>query len=132
MFDYLRCRMPLPEPRPPKETVFQTKSVPTNLLWLSMWEITQDGRLLRIGGRWSPIDAPGAFPERLVNMGEDEPHQEIDFTGDIDFYTYSPEREWWTYTARFKAGQCMKIVLTEYSVPGGDWKNTQTFPFDDA
>jgi hypothetical protein len=131
MFDYIRCKMPLPVPRPPEGTEFQTKDVPTAIFRLDMWEITEDGRLLRIEHRWwLPVDSPDSSLEQAIDT-DDEISHEIVFTGDISFCTGTREGEWWEYTARFKDGRCTKITLTEYLAPGEDWRNAQKFPLDE-
>ena len=83
MFDYLRCRYPLPNPDH-QDLEFQTKSFPGPAL--EQFEITPDGRLLI--QTWN----------------------EMNYTGEISFHDFTPNKEWVEYCAVFLHGRLQSIT----------------------
>lgn len=89
MFDNLKCEYPLPD-SVVQDEIFQTKSLECLLV---DYTITADGFL------------------------KDEKEQ-LDFHGDIIFYTFTGSREendyqWFEYSARFTEGKLQKIEKIE-------------------
>jgi len=122
MFDYIRCKMPLPaDPAPPKVDLFQTKDTPTFQLWLDIWEIRGDGSLVKLGYRIedrSDKTAPAGSWESLsgcmTKVYDPAMDETVPFHGDIHFYGFI-DGEWWEYRARFTDGICGRIDLIEYT-----------------
>jgi hypothetical protein len=124
MFDYLRCKMPLPsEPAPPSAEWFQTKDVPTHQLYMERWTIEADGRLIKHGVRYEDRSDPNAegFLRWLGCMTAvlvPEEDKVVDFHGDIGFGHFDYEtKEDWDYVARFTEGRCTKIWCDEHLPP---------------
>ena len=121
MFDYLRCKMPLPEPCPPSDTLFQTKD--TDEQYMETYTITEDGRLIHHAVDYETVPkAERPHPEedgllglrgsiRRIPRGE----VEIPLHGDLEFHHYSDDKEWWSYIARFTEGRCVRIWLYEHA-----------------
>lgn len=129
MFDYIRCKMPLPaDPAPPQCEWFQTKDVPTAALYLDKWTIEADGRLIRHAYRvedHSDQKAKGLlrFKGCMTKVFEPENDTAVPYHGDISFGHYDSRTHGdWDYVARFTDGVCTRIWLDEYSPPTGDTK----------
>ncbi len=108
MFDYMRCEMPLPEPAPPPDTLFQTKDVPTAQLYLEHWKITADGSLLHEESDYRMVEDAQA-PLGFWQMRENKRWVPVDHHGDIEFYHLGDDGQWWAYKARFTEGRCTRI-----------------------
>lgn len=121
MFDYIECRIPLPEPTPPEGIEWQTKDTPDQ--YLTRYVISEDGRLIELGYRVEDRSDPNATglmrlrgaATRIYDVALDKV---IDYHGDIEFYGCNDAtKEWWTYVARFTDGRCVRIWLEEYTAP---------------
>lgn len=124
MFDYIRCRMPLPaEPKPPPCEWFQTKDVPTAQLYLGNWTIEADGRLIRHAYRIEDRSDPKAegilrWAGCMTKVYEPENDVAVPYHGDIGFGHYdNVTGEDWDYVARFTDGVCTRIWLEEHTPP---------------
>jgi hypothetical protein len=119
MFDYLRCNMPLPGPRPPEGTLFQTKD--TDEQYMETYTITEDGRLIHSARdyKWEPNPELAHLDGLLALRGALKTHNhrevEIPYHGDIEFHHYDAKQGWWSYIARFTEGRCVRITLCEHA-----------------
>jgi hypothetical protein len=80
MFDYIRCKYPLPPEF--QDTVFQTKSLECALLF---YEISEAGQL-RCFGYADPDEERPVDPKRVVPWLVPWPERDEDFTGVVVFY----------------------------------------------
>jgi len=101
MFDHIKCDYPLPGSEPPNKE-FQTKDMSCQL---DEYTITAGGRLV-MTKKWN------AMPD------DDDWMAVIDmqYNGQLDFYTNGEDGEWWEYTACFKQGQLQRIARTSPKV----------------
>lgn len=124
MFDYIKCELPLPKTDvQPPGCVFQTKDTPDQ--YMTVYTITKDGNL-----SWRPYlmdevsKSERPYPDDNGLLGlmgsyrrvEGEP-ENVDFHGDIFFYTSKEPDGWFEYRARFTEGRCSKIDLIEFTPP---------------
>jgi hypothetical protein len=125
LYDDLTCKMPLPEPRPPEGTTFQTKDLGQSM---ERFTITADGLLIHHTVRYEDVPReerpyPDAEPGdwrsicgiiRSIPTGD----VEVPYHGDVRFYRCASRTyEWWEYIARFTEGRCVRITLSEYTPP---------------
>lgn len=123
MFDYIECKMPLPEhPPPPTVQLFQTKF--SDWPQLERYVIGADGRLIKLGYTIEDRSdfALGIGTDRLAGCAsyvfDPKLDQVIDFHGDILFGLYDDTTgEDWDYVARFTEGVCTRIWCDEYHPP---------------
>jgi hypothetical protein len=121
MFDYLKCKYPLPESAPSwvtSETEFQTKD--TDAQYLEYYTITEEGRLIHHGVRYETVpeeDRPYyGKPEwetlslfRLAGSIGSVPTGDIviEYHGDLNIYAMNTEKqpyEFYECVVRFNNG----------------------------
>mgnify|MGYP006283960871 CR=1 FL=1 len=136
MFDYIRCKVDLPETDiPPPVEVFQTKDTPDQ--YMTLYTITAKGRLM-----WRPYEhvivpkAERPYPDApdddfraafgMLRRVEKAPEILDDFDGDIVFYEGNfPDVGWWEYRARFMDGHLSGISLEAFHAPEGRDTNAE-------
>jgi hypothetical protein len=120
MFDYIRCKMPLPqEPAPPQIEWFQTKDV-SDFPYMEKWTIEADGRLIHHEPEYS--FEPNENETGLMALAgslrtKSITDRVIPFHGDLQFYHYhfdDKNGEWWEYTASFTDGLCTRIWCSDH------------------
>ena len=120
MFDYVVCKMPLPEPAAPLGTQFQTKD--TEAQYLETYRIESDGSLIHeaLDYEWdSERNEDGSVKTiagalKRVNRRD----MVIPYHGDIYFYGSNDiTNERWEYSARFTDGKCVRISMIEHEDP---------------
>ncbi len=114
MYDNVRCEYPLPCPEVQGE-VFQTKDF--NMPCLDDYRITKEGRLILRLVRWESVpeqerpywgkpewEKNGIFRVcgsiKDMELGE----QDVNYHGDLHFYTSGKNGEWYEFVARFTHG----------------------------
>jgi hypothetical protein len=118
MFDYVICEMALPQqPRPPRTRLFQTKD--TTPQFLERFTITTNGRLIhhRVHYQQVPLSERPYAATPVIGSIRAIPAGVVDtnFHGMLEFHAYDSEsREYWSYGAKFTAGQCVEIYCAEY------------------
>ena len=126
MFDYIRCKYPLPV-EGANDLEYQTKDTPSQ--FLDKYEIREDGTLWHEdydikdeskAGKWKKENPNQPLPDHLKGiesfMGtlsrvNQRWNPAYDFTGEIRFYSNLPNRdnEWIEWSGYFEKGKLVRL-----------------------
>lgn len=101
LFDKVKVRVSLPPGTP--DVIWQTKDLRCQML---TYEIREDGSL------WAMDDLMGDGWARH----EIEPRLVDNFTGEMTFYDYGPDKVWWEFSAYFVKGQLKELHQIEPAI----------------
>ncbi len=116
MYDYVDCRVPLPDARPTPPCLFQTKDLSCEL---EKFTINDDGRLIHHSVRYEEVPkAERPYPNDDGILGfcgaiKSIPTGDVDlnFHGVLEFYDYNVDtKEWREFNAKFTDGKLVEIT----------------------